>query len=456
MGQVNELIEQVAERIRAHNLFSPSQTILVGVSGGVDSRVLLEVLARLASRPSSSWKLLIGHFNHELRGAASDADEQLVRDAAANLKLPVVIERGNVRATATEKGWSLEMAARELRHRFFVRAATANHASCVALAHHADDQVELFLLRLLRGAGTEGLAGMQERSPSVFDPKVELVRPFLPESKLALAQFATEEGLAFREDESNSSLEMNRNRIRHELVPILRGYQPSLTAVLTRQMEILRAEGDYLNVAVQDLISQTGSSTFAHIPEALQRRWLRAQLFERGITPSFDLIESLRLYPERPVSHGGLRLCRDVDGRLQEMEPEVEPAFAPGALEVGLHADHGQIAFEGRHIRWSIGRCDGSWPAFTPQCEWFDADKVGPLVCLRHWRAGDRFQPMGLAGQPKLQDLFTNAKVDVQARRQAMVATTTAGDLWWVEGLRIGERFKIEQGTRRRLKWEWD
>ena len=134
-------------------------------------------------RSKHRWKITVAHFNHQLRGRASDADEQLVRKTAARLKLPFVVGRADVKQFAAQSKVSVEMAARKLRHDFFARAARKRKISTVALAHHADDQVELFFLRLLRGAGGEGLAGMKWRSPSPADTKITLVRPLLDFSK---------------------------------------------------------------------------------------------------------------------------------------------------------------------------------------------------------------------------------------------------------------------------------
>src|SRR5208337_2330462 len=150
-------------------------------SGGVDSMVLLHALHRLAKQ--HGWQLTVAHFNHRLRGRASDADENLVRRTAAAMKLAVVAGRADVKAFARKSKLSIEMAARKLRHEFLAREARKRKIRIVALAHHADDQVELFFLRLLRGTGGEGLAGMKWRSPLSADPRLTLVRPLLDVTK---------------------------------------------------------------------------------------------------------------------------------------------------------------------------------------------------------------------------------------------------------------------------------
>ena len=150
---MNDLVSHVADRIREKKLFRDGQSILVAVSGGLDSMVLLNVLRGLSA--DHDWKLTVAHFNHQLRGAASDADERAVRQAARRLKLPFVDGRGHVRDFARNNRLSVEMAARKLRHDFLAGAAVKLKIPTIALAHHADDQVESFFLRLLRGAGGE-------------------------------------------------------------------------------------------------------------------------------------------------------------------------------------------------------------------------------------------------------------------------------------------------------------
>ena len=161
---MSPLLQRVAACIRERRLFRRGQAILVAVSGGVDSMVLLHLLQGLAAK--QGWKLTVAHFNHQLRGRSSDADEELVRQTAAGLGLAWVHGAANVQQEAGRRKVSVEMAARRLRHEFLARVARRLRIPTVALAHHGDDQAELFFLRLLRGAGGEGLAGMKWRNSS--------------------------------------------------------------------------------------------------------------------------------------------------------------------------------------------------------------------------------------------------------------------------------------------------
>ncbi len=477
-------MKRVGQNIRARKLFRPGQRILVGVSGGVDSLVLLHVLRDLA--PEHGWRLTIAHFNHQLRGRSSKADERLVCRVAAKLGLPVVVGRADVRRQARAGKVSLEMAARRLRHDFLAATAARRRIPSIALAHHADDQVELFFLRLLRGSSGEGLGGMKWRSFSPSNVKIELVRPLLDQSKAALRKHAARHGIWHREDASNALLDFQRNRIRHELLPLLRSkYQPALDQTVSRVMDIVGAEAELAAQAAREWRREgRGSKSegrrpkFEQLPVAVQRRCVQLQLVGQGIVPDFELVEALRLKADRPVAipdrvrpaargsadlHGrasgggrrGYYAARD-EGGLVHLHVLAPQDFRQDCAEVGLQGRAGEVEFGGVRLNWRI--CPGRGP--KPErgaagCEYFDADTVGARVVLRHWRPGDRFQPIGMGNAVKLQDFFTNQKVPREQRRRLVVAATTAGKVFWVEGMRISERFKLSNGTIRRLQWRW-
>ena len=218
---MSELLQRLEGEIQSRCRLGRGKKILAAVSGGLDSMTLLHALHSLAEK--SRWKIVVAHFNHQLRGRSSDADERLVRKLTAKLDLPLVAGGADVKRFARESKLSVEMAARKLRHEFLARVAGERNISTVALAHHADDQVELFFIRVLRGAGGAGLAGMKWRSPSPVDAKITLVRPLLGFSKPEILGLARAIKVAFREDATNHSNDILRNRIRNELLPLLRG-----------------------------------------------------------------------------------------------------------------------------------------------------------------------------------------------------------------------------------------
>jgi len=453
---MKNLLEHVEQSIRERKLLRPGTRILVAVSGGLDSIVLLHLLHDLT--PRFDWELHLAHFNHQLRGQASDADERFVRKVAIRLGLPVLVGRGAVKSFAKRKGVSMEMAARELRHKFLAKTARQLNCSVLAVAHHADDQVELFLLRMLRGAGGDGLAGMKRSSVSPVDKRVRLVRPLLDVTKVALEQFARENQIRYREDASNVSADILRNRVRHELLPLLRRrFQPALNRAILRIMDVVGADAEIAEAAAQAwLKSKSAKRRFTEQTIGLQRRIIQLQLREQNITADYELIEALRNSLRQVVTVSpGLRIQCDVAGQVSRVKERAK-GFRPTQAQIQLRAKSGLLEFGNAEIWWhkvrragtTLGRC-------VPNREIFDADRVGTHIVLRHWQAGDRFQPIGMAAAVKLQDWFTNRKIPRERRRNLIVAATVQGEIFWVEGERMGERFKLTKATQCRLVWRW-
>ena len=460
--------------------------------------VLLHVLHSLATL--NHWGLTVAHFNHQLRGGNSDADQELVMRTAQVLGLPTETESADVREWSRENKVSLEMAARELRHQFLARTARRLGVSTVALAHHADDQLELFLLRLLRGSGGSGLTGMKNRSFSPFDPGICLVRPLLLQPKAALHEYAAAKQIAFREDASNESLDIQRNRVRHELLPLLRQkYQPALDKTLRRVMDLVGAEAEFVTqVAGEWLGRMRGGegggnaaerasglcledTSFARLPVAVQRRCLQLQLWEQGIRADYELVEQLRIQQGEKITigkhllvelmnHGEqatvgpasradkespVRVFRDAKGLIC-LESSPSTRFVEGALEVDLSQKTGKMVFDGVEFTWRIFPEQGlDRPPPSAGQELFDAERVGTSILLRHWQPGDRFQPIGMKHAVKLQDLFVNQRVSRVRRHQLIVAVTASGEVFWVEDQRISEQFRLTKNTNRRLLWRW-
>jgi tRNA(Ile)-lysidine synthase len=358
----------------------------------------------------------------------------------------------------------------------------------VALAHHADDQVELFFVRLLRGAGGEGLAGMKWISPSPVEKKISLIRPLLNFSKAELMEFARETKVQYRNDATNFSADFLRNRIRNELLPLLHeDYQPGLDRTVLRLMDIVGAEAEFVSDAAKKFCAGldsaaaepgnqssatrnesapananvAGTATFEELPLAVQRKVLQQQLARFGLMPDFELVEQLRNSPDKKASVGpGLSVARDAGGKVYCQE-DLSGEFSAEELVLKMSGKAGRGEFGGQRFRWRVEAmkqfrlprkrlADGP----SERREFFDADKIGSEIILRHWQPGDRFQPIGLKSAVKLQDLFVNAKIPSARRRGLVLAATKAGEIFWVEGLRIGEQFKLTSETRWKLVWE--
>ena len=352
---MSEFLQRAEVEIQKRHLLSRGQKILVAVSGGADSLVLLYVLNSLA--PKNRWQISVAHFNHQLRGRASDADEKLVQQTAKKLSLSFYVGRADVKKIAAQSKISVEMAARKLRHEFLARVAREQKISTVALAHHADDQVELFFLRLLRGAGGEGLAGMKWRSPSPADSKITLVRPLLAFTKDEVLEFARVNKIKFRNDATNFANDFLRNRIRNELLPLLqKNYQPGLTKTVLRMMEITGAESEFVSATTAAWLAKP-TMAFARLPVAVQRKVLQSQLTELGVVSDFDLIEQLRVSVGKFVSvSSDLSVARDAGGKIQlaNLKEHLGEKFKADELKLNFSGRAGRVEFAGGKFGWKV------------------------------------------------------------------------------------------------------
>lgn len=442
--------------LRDAGIVKPGEPLVVAVSGGADSMVLLHLLV------AGGWvdvrRCVVAHVHHGLRGREADADARFVERTAEGWGLRCRCDKVDVRARARATGQSIEVAGRDLRHAALARVARAVGARRVVLAHHADDQVETFLWRLLRGAGGEGLAGMKPVGPSPADASITLVRPLLGVSRAELRGYARAVGLRWREDASNRESDALRNRIRQELIPRLeRRFQPGLRRVLLRTIDRVGAEADCVRRLAVAWLRRRRRGRFERLPVAVQRAVIEAQLAARGLGVKMSWVEALRGAAGKAVTAApGRAVCRGADGVIEACGIE-SPRFGGEETIVELRGRRGRARCGPGVLEWEIRCRAGGWPGKRREhgVEWFDADRAGDRVVLRHWRPGDRYQPIGLSRGKKLQDLFVNEKVPQAERHARVLAVGAQGEVFWVEGLRIGEACKVTERTRRWLRWAW-
>ena len=322
----DELLARVRQTIVASQLLPPRSRVVVAVSGGADSVALLHLLA--AIRAERRLALHVAHLDHALR-AASEADARFVRALAARLRFPVTIERRDVGAICAREGWSLEDGARRIRYHFLLEVARRESADAIALAHTADDQAETVLMRLVRGTGLMGLGAIPIKRQL---EEVWVVRPLLEIRRLQILAYLERAHLTYREDSTNADGRFVRNRIRHELLPLLeRDYNPNIKGALTQLAEQSRWDYAYLQEAAGRQWKRLAKTkpprevvvaiaAFLRQPKALQRQLVRQTIqCVRGDLGQFEFrhwLEVERLFLERPagtVLHlpGGVQLRRE-------------------------------------------------------------------------------------------------------------------------------------------------
>lgn len=438
------------------SLLESGKLLVVGVSGGPDSLALLYFL-REAGCP-----LLVCHFNHRLR-PESDADAAHAREIAERLGLPFVTDSADVASHAGAKGLSVEEAARELRYKFLFREARKAGAQAVAVGHTADDQAETVLMHFLRGAGLSGLKGMPPRVIlPVFDAEIPLARPLLGWTRAETEAYCRERNLPYLTDSSNADTAYFRNRLRHELLPHLEAYNPQIRQALAKSALALQGDFDLLNELIdsawEKVVSASASGFVAFNLVQLREMSpaLRRNLFRRA---AFRLKPGLRDVDFEALSRASTLKATELAGGLKTLI-EGEMLYLTGD-ESGLPTPYPQISHE--HPVNSI-QLENGWflhceildtgPWTLDAGHWsacFDADLTENRLRLRPFRAGDRFEPLGMPGQRvKLSDLFVNLKIPKRFRKGWPVLCVD-DEIAWVPGLRMGHRYRCADSTRRVL-----
>jgi tRNA(Ile)-lysidine synthase len=454
--------------------------VLVGVSGGADSVALLEMLCALNGRGGWSLRLHAAHLNHKLRGEAAEADAALVVAHCQRLDVPCTVASADVAGRAAAEGISVEQAGRLCRFELFEQLCNAHDLRWVALGHHADDQAETVLHRIARGTGLRGLGGMRIVRPLRPDSAVRLVRPLLGFTRVQLETYLGDKPVAFREDASNRSPTHTRNRIRHEVLPLMRErLNPRVDGAFRRLADHAREVDAY--VAEQaarratDIVTRANAdgievdrAALAREPRVIQAELVRQLLADLG-APQREL-SALQMDRILELAAGGqgtrtaplpggflARACYDRLVFERATSSRDKAAYAPFAIPV---APEGTTRLEPVGLEITIERLitgeheSEPWTALRdsvrgcPLEECLDADAVrGPFV-IRSPRPGDRFDPLGMGGDTKkLSDFLIDAKVSAERRNDIVLLCDQLGPVW-VVGQRIAHRVRLTEGTR--------
>jgi tRNA(Ile)-lysidine synthase len=545
-----ELFQQFRQHCTSNRLVQPGDQLLLAVSGGLDSRVMLDLFCRLRDQWQGQLQLAVAHINHQIRSHEADEDEAFVKALAEAAGLPFFSQRVGVPAHAQAQKISLETAARELRYEALEDIRKSWQARAIVTAHTLDDQAETILDHLLRGSGLAGLAGMAAQTDVQFElrnsknkkfvvapsgavllSKVEplkgqlqtgqlqtkVLRPLLPFSRQQLEEYARFRELSWREDHTNIDPKFRRNRIRHELVPLLKTrFNPQIVRSLERLAAIAGAADDYFRAEAEVRLAEAASRPGGIIKETqsdkiildIEQFWkyfpiiqlyvVRAvmqRLVSERVEPTFSetaRILALLQAPEQPRQNAEktivgkrfiwrqqIEVSVDHDGvvfrRLESVErgaKSVERKAKSGKRETAERTDvlRSTLPASRSTILVAIGeRCliPGTAMALLveqkdlppdwrqqvhPYSQFVDAEKVAGNLIVRFPQPGDRFVPLranaaaGSAGSKKLSDFFTDLKVPLHRRR--FVPILECGEIVWVCGYRLDDRFKITPATR--------
>lgn len=448
------MIRKVKKTIEQYQMLQNNDTVVVALSGGADSCALLSILAGLV--PLYTLKIIVAHFNHDLRGEESDADEAFCGNLSENYGLMFVT--GKMRHSSVPKGMSPEDYFRRERYRFLDQVAFDYNAGKVALGHHLNDQAETVLMNILRGSGLDGLKGILPMRDQKY------IRPLMNVSRQEINKYLMEKGLEYREDGSNQCRAFLRNSIRLELLPYLKEkFNPRIEQSLSHMAEIVRRDDECLNDFVQEIMASPhirkeeggvsfSSAYFITLPSAIGMRVIKS------------LLEALTLNGNG-FSYAHLQSIAD----LILKKPTGKRIFLPFGLEANKQYDRilighntirktpdyeyllsipGRLVLQERHIILSVKQTSVDEVDFTRSNKiYLDADRLKEPLFVRNRRCGDWFEPLGTKGKQKIKKLLIDRKIPGR-ERETLALLVDQVSVIWIENMHLSERVKISQETK--------
>ncbi len=446
------LLDQVELTLRQQQLLPPAGIIYIAISGGADSLALLMAMLRLGYGP----RLRALHCNFRLRAEESEGDQRFVEELCRRLGVALRVTSFDTGGYARERGISIEMAARELRYRWFAEQRAADpEPSVVAVAHNADDQVETLLLNLSMGTGIRGLSGMPYH-------KVEegVIRPLMDCPRTLILDYLAAEGQDYRTDSSNADTRYKRNLIRHRLIPLLEQLNPSFAEAATRTIAHLRASECYYLERVEQLRQHVMQPEGIRIGRLLDQQYPETLLYELlrpyGFSP-----ETVRgVLAQLHAGNAGARFDSPTHQLLRgqtylELRPRVQPLEEAYQQELSIE-ESGQCTLpDGQCLCWQIEPRPRDLAQLFPLAEGeaaFDYEALGAeRLVLRHRREGDVLYPYGMKGKKLLRRIFIDGKF-APAERRAALLLCRGDEVLWLVGHLADRRYRVTEHTQHILR----
>lgn len=437
------MLNHFLENIKEKNLLNTGGKVLLAVSGGIDSMVMLYLFEK------SGFDYGIVHCNFQLRGDESDGDEEFVKTQVLIHGVPAYFKRFDTEEYAQINGISIEMAARELRYEYFEKIRVENGYDFIATAHHSDDLIETFFLNLTRKTGIKGLTGIKDKAGKI-------IRPMLFASRADIEKYASEQYLEFREDSTNSEVVYQRNFLRHKILPLFSTLNPSFKKNLLASIENLKdAEAvysGYFEVEKQKVVENAADSLIIDIgklrksghPKLLLLEILSELNFNPGVVE--EVFQSLVTESGKQFFSKTHRLVKDREKLfITEITGQENRIFYLEADDVQLFEPFGMTIEKLPAKDFKIRK--------EQNIACLDLEKLEFPLLIRKWQEGDYFQPLGMTGFKKLSDFFIDEKIPVHQKESTWLLCS-GEKIVWVMGMRIDNRFKINPKTNRVLKIE--
>lgn len=438
------ILEQFNRHLFDNKLVNQSDKVLLAVSGGRDSMLMLSLFIQ------SGFSVEIAHCNFNLRGDESDGDEQLVRKYANSNNIPIHVKHFDTKHYAEEHKVSIQVAARELRYVWFEELRSQQKCAVIAVAQHKNDHVETALLNLTRGTGIRGLGGIQKIRDYI-------IRPLLFLDAKDILQLVSNLGIPFRDDSSNFSTKYARNKIRLDIIPEFEKLNPEFIAVMNDNMdrfqESIAVLDDFVNELRRDIFIATKADTWEIDKSCIANKkigllYLLFEPFHFTKSVLEDMYSSLNGESGRIFESEEFVLLIDrnvllLKRKVQDIETIVIDDVRDSEYQWGSH-------------KLKVSCSDDCTIVAMSQVAKIDLDNIIWPIKIRTWQEGDFFQPLGMKGKKKLSDLFIQRKVNVLAKSETPILVNGNGDIMWVVGFQLDDRYKITQKTKKVLKLEFN
>jgi tRNA(Ile)-lysidine synthase len=434
------MLLQFQEHLSKNLPFLKDKKLLLAISGGIDSMVLVHLLHQL------NCNIAIAHCNFTLRGEESEGDEQFIRIYAEKNNIPFFVTHFDTKLFAADNKLSIQLAARQLRYIWFHQLLEENQMDYILTAHHLDDSLETFLINFTRGTGPEGLTGIPQQNDKV-------VRPLLPFTRDEIEAYAKENNIHWREDSSNASDKYMRNKLRHDVVPVLKSLNPSFMESFGQTLEHLQQAQSLVQDAsvlvYRQVVSEVNNQKHININELMRLPNYKAYLYQWfspfGFTAWDDVYNLTFAQPGKQVLSGGYRLLKDRNVLILEPQKETDNRIYE-VLEGQQETDV--------PVRLKLAPVDKVLKTSGSNIIYVDAERLKFPLFVRKWQEGDYFYPLGMKGQKKkVSKYFKDEKMSLSEKEDTWLLCSE-NQIVWIIGKRADERYRTNQQTTHKLKIE--